>query len=409
MADVEAHITGTVWKIEVQGRRQRRRGRHRRHPRVDEDGDAGRGRGRGHRHGDPLRGGPGRQRGRHRSSSWSELAATELAGGRLLLDEPAEHVARLTIANPAKRNALDHEILDAIADVVPTLDARCLVLTGSEGMFSAGYDIGDIPAEVFAEEAEKLVAHPFAAAIEALEAYPYPTRRRPQRPRDRRRARGRAVLRPARRRARDPARDAAGQARAHLLAHRAAQVPRRRSARRARASCSSSGATSTPRRAAELGPGQRRRRRRRSSRAARWRWPRRSPATRRSRSSATSASSASCCAAESRSTSDIERELVELRRACFAPTTSARGSAPSGRSARRAGRVAEWAPLRHKPSPYLRLTDSKQSGARMVPMDVIILLAFCIILAFVAWKAPTRSRVLALASAPASSAGRGSR
>ncbi len=102
-------------------------------------------------------------------------AAAELADGRLLLDHPAEHVARLTIANPAKRNALDHAILDALAEVVPTLDARCLVLTGSERMFSAGYDIGDIPTEVFAEEAERLVAHPFAEAIEALEAYPYPT------------------------------------------------------------------------------------------------------------------------------------------------------------------------------------------------------------------------------------------
>jgi enoyl-CoA hydratase/carnithine racemase len=101
--------------------------------------------------------------------------ANALAGGRLLLDEPAPGVARLTIANPAKRNALDQEILDAIAAAVPGLDARCVILTGSEAMFSAGYDIGDIPSEVFAEEAEKLVAHPFAAAIEALEAYPYPT------------------------------------------------------------------------------------------------------------------------------------------------------------------------------------------------------------------------------------------
>jgi enoyl-CoA hydratase/carnithine racemase len=99
----------------------------------------------------------------------------DLADGRLRLDEPAPNVARLTIANPAKRNALDHAILDAIARAVPELDARCVVLTGSEGMFSAGYDIGDIPGEVFAEEAERLVAHPFAAAIEALESYPYPT------------------------------------------------------------------------------------------------------------------------------------------------------------------------------------------------------------------------------------------
>ena len=101
--------------------------------------------------------------------------ARELADGKLLLDEPAEHVARLTINNPEKRNALDHPILDAIAQVVPSLDGRCLLLTGAGRTFSAGYDIGGMPEETFAEEAEKLVAHPFAAAIEALEAHPYPT------------------------------------------------------------------------------------------------------------------------------------------------------------------------------------------------------------------------------------------
>jgi enoyl-CoA hydratase/carnithine racemase len=42
-------------------------------------------------------------------------------------------------------------------------------------MFSAGYDIGGIPDDVFAERAEKLVAHPFTAAIDALEATDVPT------------------------------------------------------------------------------------------------------------------------------------------------------------------------------------------------------------------------------------------
>ena len=42
-------------------------------------------------------------------------------------------------------------------------------------MFSSGYDIGDIPDDVFAEEAERLVAHPFAAAIEGLQACEIPT------------------------------------------------------------------------------------------------------------------------------------------------------------------------------------------------------------------------------------------
>jgi enoyl-CoA hydratase/carnithine racemase len=99
----------------------------------------------------------------------------ELAGGKLRLDHPAEHVARLTIDNPAKRNALDHEILDAFAATLPELDARCLLVTATGPVFSAGYDIGNLPREQFADRAEALVAHPFHEAIEALAAYPFPS------------------------------------------------------------------------------------------------------------------------------------------------------------------------------------------------------------------------------------------
>jgi enoyl-CoA hydratase/carnithine racemase len=95
--------------------------------------------------------------------------------GRLLVDEPAPHVTRLTISNPGKRGALDHAILDAFARTLPQLEARCVIITGEGRTFSAGYDIGDLPEGVFADEAEKLVAHPFAAAIDAVDAYPYPT------------------------------------------------------------------------------------------------------------------------------------------------------------------------------------------------------------------------------------------
>jgi enoyl-CoA hydratase/carnithine racemase len=102
-------------------------------------------------------------------------SVTDAAGGRLLLDEPAPGVARLTISNPGRRGALDHPILDGIAQTMPTLSARCVILTGEGGIFSAGYDIGDLPDEVFVDEAERLVAHPFTAAIDAVEAYPYPT------------------------------------------------------------------------------------------------------------------------------------------------------------------------------------------------------------------------------------------
>ena len=93
---------------------------------------------------------------------------------KLKLDEPAGGVARLTILNPGRRGALDQELLDALAEHARTLEARCLVIRGSGSVFSAGYDIGDFDAGRFEESAERLVAHPFHAAIEALEAYRYP-------------------------------------------------------------------------------------------------------------------------------------------------------------------------------------------------------------------------------------------
>jgi enoyl-CoA hydratase/carnithine racemase len=93
---------------------------------------------------------------------------------KLPLDHPADGVARLTISNPDRRGALDHEILDALAAHARTLDARCLVIRGSGEVFSAGYDIGNLEEQDFEESAERLVAHPFQDAIEALDAYPYP-------------------------------------------------------------------------------------------------------------------------------------------------------------------------------------------------------------------------------------------
>jgi enoyl-CoA hydratase/carnithine racemase len=94
--------------------------------------------------------------------------------GSLEVDHPAPHVARLTISNPAKRNALDRPILDALAETLPALDDRCILLTGAGDIFSAGYDIGDLAPEHLAEEAAELVAHPFQNALEALDAVEVP-------------------------------------------------------------------------------------------------------------------------------------------------------------------------------------------------------------------------------------------
>jgi enoyl-CoA hydratase/carnithine racemase len=103
-----------------------------------------------------------------------------LADGKLLVDRPADGVARLTISNPTKRNALDRQLLDAMNVVLEELSrldskTRCVIVTGANGTFSAGYEIGAIDEPGFHEEAERLVAHPFTSAIDALEAFPYPT------------------------------------------------------------------------------------------------------------------------------------------------------------------------------------------------------------------------------------------
>ena len=102
----------------------------------------------------------------------------ELAGGKLLVDEPAEAVARLTLNRPDSRNALDHELLDGLAAAMPSLDRgidlRCVLITGAGKAFSAGYDIAAIPSETFVQDAEALVAHPFHEALEAIAAHPSP-------------------------------------------------------------------------------------------------------------------------------------------------------------------------------------------------------------------------------------------
>jgi enoyl-CoA hydratase/carnithine racemase len=97
---------------------------------------------------------------------------------KLRVDRPADAVARLTLSRPDARNALDHELLEAIAAEMPKLDdgieVRCVIITGEGKAFSAGYDIAAIPADSFERDAEALVAHPFHAALEAVATHPWP-------------------------------------------------------------------------------------------------------------------------------------------------------------------------------------------------------------------------------------------
>jgi enoyl-CoA hydratase/carnithine racemase len=92
--------------------------------------------------------------------------------GVIHVAEPAPSVALLTISNPDKRNALDRTLLESLRFTLERLDARCVVLTGEGRAFCAGYDIEELLGEGY-EEGEE-AAHPFAAALAAIESYPYP-------------------------------------------------------------------------------------------------------------------------------------------------------------------------------------------------------------------------------------------
>ena len=107
------------------------------------------------------------------------MGEQRLAGGKLVLDFPAEAVARIRISNPERRNALDHDVLDALAKTLPRLDqgieTRCVLITGAPPVFSAGYDIASFTKETFERDAEALVAHPYHQALKALADFPWPT------------------------------------------------------------------------------------------------------------------------------------------------------------------------------------------------------------------------------------------
>jgi enoyl-CoA hydratase len=74
-----------------------------------------------------------------------------------LLTERFDGWARLTLNRPAQKNALNTALLGALADTLTTLATdpaiRAVVLTGAEGNFAAGADIGEIEHKSTAEGA----------------------------------------------------------------------------------------------------------------------------------------------------------------------------------------------------------------------------------------------------------------
>ncbi len=92
--------------------------------------------------------------------------------GVVHVEEPAPGVGLLTLSNPDKRNALDRMLCESLRFALERLDARCVVLTGEGRAFCAGYDIEELLGEGYDDGAEAV--HPFASALAAIEAYPYP-------------------------------------------------------------------------------------------------------------------------------------------------------------------------------------------------------------------------------------------
>jgi enoyl-CoA hydratase/carnithine racemase len=88
------------------------------------------------------------------------------------------HIATVTLANPAKKNALNLKLLRELSRAFEGLaeeDVRCVILRGEgEEAFCAGYDISQIPAGGSGEAQVLLSDNPFDDMIRAVESFPAP-------------------------------------------------------------------------------------------------------------------------------------------------------------------------------------------------------------------------------------------
>lgn len=79
----------------------------------------------------------------------------------LLLEQPADGVARLILNRPESRNALSRSLRDALVEGLTTLaaddDVQAVILTGAGDVFCAGFDLKELSgghsAEIFADAA----------------------------------------------------------------------------------------------------------------------------------------------------------------------------------------------------------------------------------------------------------------
>jgi len=93
--------------------------------------------------------------------------------------EDADRVRLVTLDRPDARNALDSEHYDALAEALGEAaerpDVAVLVITGTQGAFCAGQDLGEMGRLAdLAPSAQPRAEHPFQRFVTALETFPKP-------------------------------------------------------------------------------------------------------------------------------------------------------------------------------------------------------------------------------------------
>ena len=65
---------------------------------------------------------------------------------RIVVDAPAEHIRRITLNRPEKRNAIDGQTRTELFDALHAHDddeaVRVTIIRGAGSCFSSGYDLG---------------------------------------------------------------------------------------------------------------------------------------------------------------------------------------------------------------------------------------------------------------------------
>jgi enoyl-CoA hydratase/carnithine racemase len=87
-------------------------------------------------------------------------------------------VAWIEFGDPSTRNLLTIPLLEALPRALAEAEvrgARVVVLRGRGDLWSGGYDIAQIPAELFDSEPQAVLDHPFERCMRALESCAVPT------------------------------------------------------------------------------------------------------------------------------------------------------------------------------------------------------------------------------------------